>query len=208
MRRAIRLATSVPSSLAPGEAGIDACSRPGAGEDRAVLDVERIDVDPGLREALPEPAWRTSSGCRTRARRAGRRRRARRRPAHREHARAAVHGVPQDLERLRPERSVTEPPGMAMRSASRAASSGCVATIPMPVFVASTRVGSSAQTRKSNGRHAVLGAVDPEDLAEDPELEWCDGFLHEDGDGAKHAPSVAQSWQKMIVHRQFCHSWR
>ncbi len=190
------------------EAGVDPCRRPRAGEDRTVLDIDRIDVDPGLREALPEQLGVSPVGPAVASVEQARLAEPEGATAHREHAGAAVHGVPEDLERLRPERSVHR----ATRNGNEIRISSRLERVrrddPHPGLRGEHPGRVDGTDPEVERRHSVLGPIDPEDLAEDGELERCDGFLEEDGDGAEHVLSVAQSWQKMNVHRQFCHSWR
>ena len=62
--------------------------------------------------------------------------------------------------------------------------------------------------REVDGRHAVVGAVDPEGLAQDPELEGRHAVEGEDGDIGQHPDSLAAGWQQINAHRLFCHWWQ
>ena len=60
--------------------------------------------------------------------------------------------------------------------------------------------GPGRADREVDRRHAVLGAIDPPGLAEDPELEGLYAVPHDDGHVAQHRSSVARAWQKIEGH--------
>ena len=62
--------------------------------------------------------------------------------------------------------------------------------------------------REVDGRHAVLGAVDPERLAQDPQLERSDAVEGDHGHIGQHPTTVAAVWQKINAGRLFCHWWQ
>ena len=73
--------------------------------------------------------------------------------------------------------------GTATRSAPSRASSPWGTLRDSPLRKSTGRSGCSAQTRKSNERHSLGGAVEPEDLVHHPELEGGGLVGEQDGDG-------------------------
>jgi hypothetical protein len=55
----------------------------------------------------------------------------------------------------------------------------------------------------------LIGSVNAERLARDPELEWMHARKDERHDLVeRHAVILTDLWQKINEHRRFCHSWQ
>ena len=104
--------------------------------------------------------------------------------------RTAVDGVAQGLAQRRVQRVAPRPgqAGTPTRSAVRARSRSCGTTTSKPDVVG-TGPGRTPQTREVVGGQALVGAVQPEDLAEDAQLEGGHPVTHQHRDVVHASPT-------------------